>query len=190
MADKKISALTASTLPLAGTEVLPIVQNNMTVKVATDNLTVKNVRSNATTGITQIAGPAAGATRIMNIPDENISVARIDAAQIFVGLQTFTDGIKTAAGSATALNATMATVYTFPTVSEVRLYVVLGHTGSVGSSNDYGKFAFVVTDGGTATMYLKTGGGASDIQVSGMNFQVAQASGATRTVFGTVTRIA
>ena len=34
MADKKISALTAATTPLAGTEVLPIVQSGATVKVA------------------------------------------------------------------------------------------------------------------------------------------------------------
>ena len=39
MADKKISALTASTIPLAGTEVLPIVQSNTTVKVSVANLT-------------------------------------------------------------------------------------------------------------------------------------------------------
>jgi hypothetical protein len=40
MADKKISALTAATTPLAGTEVLPIVQSGSTVKVSVNNLTV------------------------------------------------------------------------------------------------------------------------------------------------------
>ena len=39
MADKKISALTASSTPLAGTEVLPIVQGGSTVKVSVANLT-------------------------------------------------------------------------------------------------------------------------------------------------------
>jgi len=39
MADKKISALTSATTPLAGTEVLPIVQSNATVKVAVSDLT-------------------------------------------------------------------------------------------------------------------------------------------------------
>jgi len=39
MADKKISALTGATTPLAGTEVLPIVQSGTTVKVAVSNLT-------------------------------------------------------------------------------------------------------------------------------------------------------
>jgi hypothetical protein len=40
MADKKISALTGASTPLAGTEVLPIVQSGSTVKVAVSDLTV------------------------------------------------------------------------------------------------------------------------------------------------------
>ena len=39
MADKKISALTAATTPLAGTEVLPIVQSGTTKKVSVADLT-------------------------------------------------------------------------------------------------------------------------------------------------------
>ena len=39
MANTKISALTSSTTPLAGTEVLPIVQSSATVKVSVSNLT-------------------------------------------------------------------------------------------------------------------------------------------------------
>lgn len=92
MADLKISQLTSATLPLAGTEVLPIVQSSSTKKVATDDLTVKNVRSNATTGILQIAGPVAAATRIMTVPDANFTAARTDAAQSFTGDQTLSTG--------------------------------------------------------------------------------------------------
>jgi hypothetical protein len=39
MADKKISQLSSASTPLAGTEVLPIVQGGSTVKVSVDNLT-------------------------------------------------------------------------------------------------------------------------------------------------------
>ena len=92
MADLKISQLTSATLPLAGTEVLPIVQSSSTKKVATDDLTVKNVRSTATTGILQIAGPAAAATRTMTVPDANFTAARTDAAQSFTGDQTLGTG--------------------------------------------------------------------------------------------------
>lgn len=92
MTDKKISQLSAASTPLAGTEVLPIVQSSATVKVASDDLTVKNIRSNATSGILQVAGPAAAATRTMTVPDANFTVARIDAANSFTGNQTLSTG--------------------------------------------------------------------------------------------------
>ena len=58
MADKKISALTAATTPLAGTEVLPIVQSGSTVKVAVSNLTAGRAVSalSYTAGNLQISG--------------------------------------------------------------------------------------------------------------------------------------
>ena len=92
MADKKISALTSATTPLAGTEVIPIVQSGATKKVAVDDLTVKNFRSNSASGILQVAGPSAGSTRVMTVPDSNFSTARIDAAQSFTGDQTLSTG--------------------------------------------------------------------------------------------------
>lgn len=87
MADKKISQLTGASTPLAGTEVLPIVQSGSTVKVASDDLTVKNVRSNATTGILQVTGPAAATTRVMTVPNSDFTVATT-GANTFSGLQT------------------------------------------------------------------------------------------------------
>lgn len=92
MSDSKISNLTAVTTPLAGTEVLPVVQSGTTKKVATDDLTVKNLRSNATTGILQVTGPAAASTRTMTVPDANFTTARTDAAQSFTGDQTLNTG--------------------------------------------------------------------------------------------------
>lgn len=89
MADVKISGLPASTTPLAGTEVLPIVQSGVTKKVANNDLRPKQIQSNATTGVLQVAGPGAGATRVMTTPDANFTVARTDAAQTFTGDQTF-----------------------------------------------------------------------------------------------------
>jgi len=92
MADKKISALTSATTPLAGTEVLPIVQSGATVKVTNNDLRPKQIQSNATSGVLQIVGPAAAATRVMTTPDANFTAARTDAAQSFTGNQTLTDG--------------------------------------------------------------------------------------------------
>jgi hypothetical protein len=92
MADLKISQLTDATTPLAGTEVLPIVQAGVTKKIPTDNLTVKNLRSNATDGVLQVTGPAAASTRVMTVPDANFTAARTDAAQSFTGDQTLATG--------------------------------------------------------------------------------------------------
>jgi hypothetical protein len=46
MSNLKISALTSATTPLAGTEVLPIVQSGVTVKVANNDLRPKQIQSN------------------------------------------------------------------------------------------------------------------------------------------------
>ena len=71
MADLKISQLPAATTPLAGSEVLPIVQSGSTVQVSVDNLTAGKAVSattitattvNATTFDTNVA--AAGVTLV------------------------------------------------------------------------------------------------------------------------------
>lgn len=92
MANAKVSALTAATTPLAGTEVLPIVQSGVTVKVANNDLRPKQIQSNATTGVLQVVGPAAAATRVMTTPNANFTAARTDAAQSFTGDQTLSTG--------------------------------------------------------------------------------------------------
>jgi hypothetical protein len=88
MADVKISALPPASTPLAGTEVLPIVQSGATKKVANNDLRPTQIQSNATSGVLQVVGPAAASTRVMTTPDANFTVARTDAAQTFTGTQT------------------------------------------------------------------------------------------------------
>jgi hypothetical protein len=61
MADIKISALPAATTPLAGTEVLPIVQSGVTVKVAVSNLTAGRA---VALGATTITGAATISTTL------------------------------------------------------------------------------------------------------------------------------
>jgi hypothetical protein len=131
MADLKISQLTGATTPLAGTEVLPIVQSGSTKKVATDDLTVKNVRSNATTGILQVAGPGAGTTRVMTTPDANFTAARTDAAQSFTGNQTF----QTITNSTGVFN-NVGTAQTIAIATgQAGFIVVTGVQGGVGASS-------------------------------------------------------
>lgn len=133
MADKKITQLPASTVPLAGTEVLPIAQGTTptTKQVSVANLTAgravsatqyistiptgtaplvvtsttevanlkaatatlaDSVKSNATTGVLHVTGPAAASTRVMTTPDANFTVARTDATNLFTADQTLATG--------------------------------------------------------------------------------------------------
>lgn len=56
MADKKISQLSAASTPLAGTEVLPIVQSGSTVQVSVANLTVgRSVTAGALTNLGDVS---------------------------------------------------------------------------------------------------------------------------------------
>jgi hypothetical protein len=60
MADKKISQLTGASTPLAGTEVLPIVQSGSTVKVSAADVTAGRAVSAASVAVTGSTAPANG----------------------------------------------------------------------------------------------------------------------------------
>lgn len=64
MADVKISALPASTTPLAGTEVLPIVQSGTTVKVSVANLTAGRAISSGRATIDTLTIGLGGQTSV------------------------------------------------------------------------------------------------------------------------------
>lgn len=173
MADQKISQLTSVTTPLAGTEVLPIVQSGSTKKVAADDLTVRNVRAKATTGILQVAGPAAGTTRTMTTPNADFTVARTDASQSFTGTQTIeTAAINYLQGANAAGNFT-------PDTNWQNLFVENGAASYlviVGTSapSYHARSVFIVSNcfGSTATATLIAstfGGQGLSIQWSGGN---------------------
>ena len=103
MADTKISALTASTTPLAGTEVLPIVQAGATVKVAVSNLTAGRAVSVASLtastgnivigtsgqGIDFSATPGTGTSELLNDYEEGTFSPTIRGASS-AGVGTYT----------------------------------------------------------------------------------------------------
>jgi hypothetical protein len=62
MANTKISALTSATTPLAGSEVLPIVQSGSTVKVAVSDLTAGRAVSAASLALTTALPATSGGT--------------------------------------------------------------------------------------------------------------------------------
>jgi hypothetical protein len=84
MADVKISALPASTTPLAGTEVLPIVQSGTTVKVSVANLT---------------AGRAIGATDATLTGALSVTPTWNNGATTFTGIGMNVTDTASAAGS-------------------------------------------------------------------------------------------
>ncbi len=102
MADKKISQLTAATTPLAGTEVLPIVQSGSTVKVSIANVTAG--RSIATGPITatvadnggvSIAQSIAGETGFLNFVDSDAGLAgRVKYDHSNDSLQLFSNALE------------------------------------------------------------------------------------------------
>ena len=61
MADVKISALPVSTTPLAGTEVLPVVQSGATVQVSVANLTAGRAVSASSLNVTGVSTLTGGA---------------------------------------------------------------------------------------------------------------------------------
>jgi hypothetical protein len=187
MANTKISALTSATTPLAGTEVLPIVQSGATVKVATNDLTVRNVRANATTGILQVTGPAAASTRVVTVPDANFTAARTDAAQSFTGDQTLSTGnlvigtsgkgidFSATAGTGTSElladyeEGTWTPVFSSATApTGVTYSVQAGTYTKVGNMVNVSCFLEISSKG--------TGGGGA-IQVTGLPYTIGSASG-------------
>ena len=73
MADSKISALPSSTTPLAGTEVLPIVQSSTTVKVAVSDLTAGRAVSAASLSLTTTPlAVASGGTGLATVTANRI----------------------------------------------------------------------------------------------------------------------
>jgi hypothetical protein len=76
MADLKISQLPAATTPLAGTEVLPIVQSGSTVKVAVNDLTAgKAVSATSLTATTVTATTVNGTTFDTNVAAAGVTLA-------------------------------------------------------------------------------------------------------------------
>jgi hypothetical protein len=134
MADTKISALTAATTPLAGTEVLPIVQSGATVKVAVSDLTagraISATQLTLTTGNVIVASgqgidfsatPGTGTSELLSDYEEGTWTPAQGAGLVVVGAfssngtYTKVGRIVTISGlliGATSINTTAAGVMT------------------------------------------------------------------------------
>lgn len=109
MADKKISQLTGATTPVAGTEVLPIVQGGNTVKVSIANLTAGRSISSAGASLDgAVTINDSGADVDFRVEgDADPSLLFADASTDRIGIGTNSPAYKldvTAAGASTAAN--------------------------------------------------------------------------------------
>ena len=75
MADSKISALPASTTPLAGSEVLPIVQSSATKQVSVANLTAGRAVSAASLALTTALPTTSGGTALTSFTNKGVVYA-------------------------------------------------------------------------------------------------------------------
>ena len=80
MADKKISALTGASTPLAGTEVLPIVQSSSTVKVSVANLTAGRAVSASSLALTTPLPTTSGGTALSSFTNKGVVYASSTSA--------------------------------------------------------------------------------------------------------------
>ena len=88
MADKKISALTAASTPLAGTEVLPIVQSGSTVKASVNNVLGP---------LSSVSGLTAGyILKGNNTANVSASIAFDSGSAFGIGTNSFTNTVNTA----------------------------------------------------------------------------------------------
>tara|TARA_R110002126_G_scaffold164268_2_gene312142 strand:- start:709 stop:1329 length:621 start_codon:yes stop_codon:yes gene_type:complete len=137
MADLKISALPAATVPLAGTEVLPIVQSGATRQVSIDNLTTGKAVSattvNATTFDTVVAAAKttlSGTTLAASGTDANISLTLTPKGTgVVTNGSTYNDTYGkvraiSQSGSAKVASYTLA-------VTDVGRFIELGTSGSI-----------------------------------------------------------
>ena len=90
MADLKISQLPAATTPLAGSEVLPIVQGGTTKQVSIDNLTAGKAVSASTVSATTVTATTVNGTTF----DTNVAAAGVTLA----GVTLAADGTDTNIG--------------------------------------------------------------------------------------------
>ena len=136
MANTKISALPASTTPLAGTEVLPIVQSSTTKQVSVANLTAGRA---VATGALSVTGAATVSTTLA-----------------VTGTSTLTGAVTATAGVTGPLTSSNATITGGTITGITDLAVADGGTGASTAANALNNL--LPSQTGNANKYLQTDG--------------------------------
>lgn len=138
MADKKISQLTNATLPLAGTEVVPLVQDNITKKVAVSSLAAAYpsaglaVSTGSAWGTSKTApsGDVVGTTdnqALSNKTLTNPTVTNYVESVVTIGTVTTSNTLSLTNGTVqtATLTASTACTFTMPTATAGKSFVLL-----------------------------------------------------------------
>jgi len=192
MADKKISALTAASTPLAGTEVLPIVQSGSTVKVSVENLTLGRavnsaggtftdnfIQGTAGKGFNFTANtPLAGMTsELLNWYEEG-TFTPVPAGLTVVGTPTYT-GYYTRIGrvvyfSMNIVSTTSTTSTADSTTFSAVLPVIVNDGGAYGTCTAVNRgntgslgVGQIVLSGGATTIFTPTWTAVANVLVNG-----------------------
>ena len=169
MANSKISALTAATTPVAGTEVLPIVQSSATVKLAISDLTPGLSTITAAKGGTGQTSYAVGdilyadttttLAKLADVATGNVVISGgVSTAPSWgkVGLTTHVSGILPVANGGT--NASTASITSFNNITG---YTASGATGTTSTNLVFSTSPTLVTPtlGAALATSIKFGSG-------------------------------
>jgi hypothetical protein len=165
MANSKISALTAATTPVAGTEVLPIVQSSATVKLAISDLTPGLSTITAATGGTGQTTYAVGdllyasaTTTLSKLADVATGNALISGGVTTapswgkIGLTTHVSGTLPVANGGT--NASSASITSFNNITG---YTASGATGTTSTNLVFSTSPSITTPTLVGNVTLTTG---------------------------------
>lgn len=173
MADLKISQLPAATTPVAGTEVLPIVQSSATKQVSIANLTAGRAVSAASLSLTGSALPAtsggtgsATAFTANGVAYASSTSAMTTGANLsFDGTNLQAAGTMTGAGLVSSVNGTQLTLQRLG--PSAQNYINCGGSGELAFTNSsanaftlYNTFAFfptAATTGSAANAFINNG---------------------------------
>jgi hypothetical protein len=152
MADKKISALTSASTPLAGTEVLPIVQSSSTVKVSVADLTAGRAVSALSLSLTNSLGTSSGGTGLSSFTANGVVYASSTSA-ITTGSALNFDGSNLGVGG--AAGTFTSTIYATNTAADMGV--------SIYSANNSGTPSVRLLNGLNSSRIWLTGDGSGDL---------------------------
>jgi hypothetical protein len=180
MADKKISALTGASTPLAGTEVLPIVQSGATVKVAVSDLTAG--RAISATSVTASTGNFVAGTSGKGVTDSTgANTLSFTSTDTTANKNFNAANFRTITNSATIPGSSTATILTLSS-SITGTYYITADFGGQGNAI-YSGMLIVVANAGSFRIVTNGSGTSSALTLSGANVQILNPLGVALTAY-------